>query len=629
MIDESKTEPKTGELIPAQEASKFLTERPALARRPGNIFIGTVNIFTTPSRLLKQTMEKQFSRRYAGKYRHARLLFFIDLALLGMIVALTALAAWVFFFRSTLADQIALSVKLDRPELVSGERVTFTFFYEHTGREPFKDADLTIRLPAFFELKDSFPEFDSRRQSIFIGDLAPGFRGQAKVSGIFWGEVGSSVSLYSSLSFRSEDDKREAAFHRQDFLINRSTLQLTAEAPDRLVAGQAITITLRYAQNGSLPFPDVRITPIWPDGFRFISSEPALKDGHWQLGELASEARGAISISGFLPQKPSPIVFRFIPLVRLQEQTLSQGTTALEGNMIPQPLSVEASVEGFKDGVLAPGDSVTIHLSYANQSSLPLEDVFFGAELESPLAGINSFFFQPEKGSPPDRLEPGETGRLSQTFSLISQPSKRDPQFANRLALMVKPFARYTLTDGLPLRLETQGPELRLLIRTPFEASVSGRYWTTQNEQIGRGPLPPMAGETTKYWIFWQLAPTWNDLEHLEFRARLPANVTFGARSNVTVGSPLIWNPADRTISWTIDQLEATVASGQIVSGRFEVALTPSADQINTAPALVGETAVSGRDKSTGTDLQATLPGLTTAISGDPRASAKAVVKAP
>ncbi len=624
-------EPKKGELVPQDESKALMTKEPGLARRKGTIFIGTLNIIGEPTRLLWKPIQKHFERKYLGKYRHAKKLFIFDLVLLATLLALAAIAAWALFFRVTLADKMTLTVEATPTEIVSGNQVTFTVFYENRSEETISNVDLTVLLPPHFEFLRSFPkDYNPRTSAVFLGTLAPGAHGQAKVTGILWGEVGKPTIVVGSLNFLSEKNQRHVKFVRTEIPVAHSVLVLSLELPSRIVAGQLIPFTLTFENTGPRDIPELSLAPQWPDGTTFVASEPPLREGQWRIGALASGASGRLTGAARLSStKEAARSIGFLPLVTLLGDTLAQSPVREERTLIPEPLTLHATIEGAADTTVKPGADLTVIVAYENTGAVALENAAIGIEAQSSFVTNERLLIDAAANPALASLLPRATGTIRVPLKLIARPGGAGNEPQKNLLLEVTPIARYTLPDGIPVTVETQGATLTRRIETPLDLVATARYWTPEGDQIGRGPMPPVADETTKYWVFWQLLGTTNDLEHVQFQTTLPPNVEWTSRSNVTIGSPVVWNADTRAVTWTIDQLDATWGTGQVVTARFEVALTPTDGQVGTSPHLIGTTQATGRDLFTETNISTTAVPLTTSLGTDRRAAGKGVVQAP
>ena len=106
----------------------------------------------------------------------------------------------------------------------------------------------------------------------------------------------------------------------------------------------------------------------------------------------------------------------------------------------------------------------------------------------------------------------------------------------------------------------------------------------------------------------------------------LPAGVAWTGRASVTAGDDLVL-AGDRLV-WRLGTIAAHASVlHEAPSVSFEVALTPTAAQAGTSPALLSSAAFTATDAWTGADLAETAAGLTTALPGDPKVAGRTVVR--
>lgn len=613
----------------AEQHHENLTAHPELKRREGTIFLGVFHIIQKANRVLLAPFAHHFKKRYHGKYRHAHFLYAIDLGLIFTLLALSGIAAWALFFRTTLADQITLTVEATPKGLTSGDRVTFTVFYENRSKEPLTNVDLGVRLPSHFEFLQSYPKSKDVPRLLYLDRLAPGDHGQAKITGIFWGDVGKPAIVFNTISFTEEKSGHKGIkFARNEFNVSRSVLEITPEFPEQGVGGQAINFNLKYRNSTDRILPRVHVIPEWPSGFHLTSSIPSLTDGRFEVGDLAANTSGAIAVSGRLPGGNEKINFAFRSTFEIEDDELSAGTTSASLALIPQPLSLSATLEGASETVVTPGAELVAKVSYENKSNRPLENAKIGITIESRFASQNTIYIDEKTVPALTYLEPQAHGSVTIPFKLlaaIAPPPSGTP--ATNLSLIIRPIGRATLVDKATVAIESLGPELTRKIQTPFVITTLARYWTTEGDQIGRGPIPPIAGATTKYWIFWQLSPTTSAIDHVGVTATLPDGVTFAGPSNVTVGEAIKWFPDSHVVQWSIPHLDATLGTGQVITGRFEVSLTPTAAQIGTIPLILGVTEATADDTFANTSLSDEAPAITTTLPTDRRAAGRGTVQ--
>ena len=172
-------------------------------------------------------------------------------------------------------------------------------------------------------------------------------------------------------------------------------------------------------------------------------------------------------------------------------------------------------------------------------------------------------------------------------------------------------------TDSSGGDVTVQGSSITRKLTTSASLSGFARYFSSAGDQLGRGPLPPRAGEPTTYWIFLNLRGTFNDLSYPTITATLPANVQWADKQSVTMGSGVQYDTATRRITWALDALPATVASGRTAAASFAVTIIPNASQIGSTGALLTNVRLQATDTWTNQSISRTLAPITTAIEED------------
>jgi len=86
---------------------------------------------------------------------------------------------------------------------------------------------------------------------------------------------------------------------------------------------------------------------------------------------------------------------------------------------------------------------------------------------------------------------------------------------------------------------EPSNEESIVIKATNIELKSSAKYYL-EGEQLGVGPIPPIAGETTKYWIFISIENFNHDLENILVSATIPENVSLTGKTSVTRGENIL-----------------------------------------------------------------------------------------
>lgn len=591
------------------------TPHSVLARRRGGVFLFTLHIMRGPATWLTKQLSARFHKRYQT-FRHARILFTIDLVLVGVIIILAGLTGWIIYGRFGEARALEVVGSTNTPYITSGAPVTFTFWYENKSQEPLDQVVLAIRLPPNFELLRSFPAaFATGTSTLPIGTLAPGERGAAKLFGRLWGKVGTSAPVLVTAPFTStKSNRRLIVFEKFEFPIQDSVLATSLIIPDRLIAGQAIPFELSYKNNGTELLPEVLVHPILPQGATIRARDHLLSDNAWQLRNLEPDESGVIRGNLELPASPnaeSSITIQS-SIIR-NEVELLQDEVVIPVLVSPSPLLVSATTPV---SVAKPGTEVPVDIRALNTGDVPLRDITVSLASTSPAIAANELGPRATLGD----LLPNESRTVSYLLPLREHIRTQDlgeGDRARELSITIRPEASGTLEDGLPIALAVSGLDIRLPLETPFFLTTIARYYTPEGDQIGRGPLPPIVGKTTKYWVTWELAPTTNELEGFVVRAKLPPGVEWTGQAHATLRRAPRFEPDTRIVRWTIDRLEPTLPTGDPLVARFEIAITPTEPLRGTIPLLLEETNAQAFDQFTETQLTASTGTLTTALPDD------------
>ncbi len=128
-------------------------------------------------------------------------------------------------------------------------------------------------------------------------------------------------------------------------------------------------------------------------------------------------------------------------------------------------------------------------------------------------------------------------------------------------------------------------------------------------------PIPPIAERTTEYAFLLSVKNGTNPFSGGEVTAVLPSYVTWLDR--VSDGDEVTYNPANRTLKWTIGDLKANAYEEAWV----QVAFTPSLSQVDQLPTLLETQRLRATDRFTGEAIRAEMRALTTSLADDPQGS--------
>lgn len=535
----------------------------------------TSQVSTAPARAVTSHARHVFRNRYSGRYRFARLVFAFDAFLLAMLGSLLIFDL-VILFRGLQTADPGLEVVLAAPELRTSDvvpievKVRVTDAKEHIGVRVF------VRLPEEMTLLQAWPNIGSDG-SWAVGKLSPG------------------------------DEITQRLLVHLDATINtRVALGFTLEQYDPILFAQSLVGTdVRAVQSSAL-----RIRALLPlGGVSQDAQIPVLIENRSMatsspMNVILAESQGApiaslgsdnvYSFPG-LAANSQKIVFvnvgkklesdrlRFVLYLQSAGRKVDQLELDME-RVADLPAIVLATQ------IAETGDEVSIRYSSAQTGARLIV-------LEKETSAFRQVVF--------DALELAE-GEGTVSVKRPGQPA------AGQMALVARFDGEKYFLSGRAIELEPAS--------LPF--AVQARYYTASGDQLGLGPLPPVVGESTRYWILWTLGPFDRSLSDLEYEAQLAPNVRATGKFASTV--PLDFSASEDKVKMTADEVKLAGA-GNVVFG-YEVELLPTENQRGFFADLVLNNMVSAIDEF-GKPVESSVQSVDTGLMTDEKAIGKGVVE--
>jgi hypothetical protein len=575
----------------------------------------TLQIASHPGKIVLHPLVQRYETHYHGKYRFARLVFMFDLFLVGLAAGLgmVALALWLWK-PSSFADKIIFEADVAPREIVSGAPSTLVIRYTNNTGEELRNVKLSLDFPRHFLLLDLTSETvdDSSHmgQIVNIETLPVDGAGAVKIRGVMFGDVGGEQTFRSTMTFtHGQRDIADYKVSKHVFSPARSTLELALALPENIVAGQPIDGAITYRNSGEIDFPEIAIEPEWPDGFTLLS-------GFLSAPPVAAGTEGTIIFRGLMGETEGDATFVFHPSFVFGDDRYRQETLTHAAHVLPVPLNLGHTVEAE---TIRPGGSAQATIHYSNIGEETLTNVAVGVVTNSPFARCPCM---KNVGT----LAPGQTGSTTLSIPLLSSiPQSATDVYEN---IPFTTSAAGTFDTSYATGLTTKSGELTYVMTTPVVLDSFARYTAPSGDQLGRGPLPPFVDETTKYWVFWNVRGTTNEIKNVRLEGELGANVFFTGRQTVSQNGGVTYEAGGNEIVWTADSLAPTLApSSKIIGVAFELALTPTADQTGTIPTLLKNIRLTGTDAVTGAFVSASGAAITTNLPNDPLAGGLSVVE--
>ena len=557
------------------------------------------------------------------------------------IFSLGSIAVASIFLLGFQRDNLTLRV-LVKDRVESGERVVYQVFYKNDGNQTLKDLELNFTYPA-----GAVPLHEEKRQSgayrtrVSLADLPSGAEAKAEFEARLFGSAGEVKEAEAVILYRLE--KSSSRFSTKTLaqtVIARVPLELLIGVPEEVVSRQEVVLVVDYSSNAEVPFADMFLGVQYPQGFEFISADPAptIGDGIWSLGAIEPGEAGKTTIRGRISGPPSEVkIFNAqIGLYReaIQEWTPYQLASGVARISVPL-LSIEQRINEAREIVAHPGDELRFRLHYKNILDIPLRNVsveveLLGAAFDLKTLRVEEGVFDGSRNvavwngaSFPEfqSLAARKEGDLR--FSVRLKPAS-SPEMANARNLAIESLARIASSDK-PAGLEG----IELFAEDTISAKIATRLVLSsralyQNQYLpNSGLLPPKVGGKTTYAVIWQLANTLNDLANVEVHATLLPGVSW-ENLYVPSGQSVLFDPGSGVITWRAGNIAAGAGvSRSSPALAFRIGFTPAVNQVGQSPVLLRNIEASAIDTFTNEQVLIRGDELTTELRSDALTSEK------
>ncbi len=598
-------------------------------------------------------LEAHWQERYRKPWptKYARRMFILDFFLLTTVATLVVTLMVYGLLLPVLPTVSVVNIATVAPqEIVSGETTTFAISYSNDSPRVLGCAQLRVRLPEGTVVTDFIETADEEHKYCLaagerphaervpgedgiyvfpIGDLAPHAKDTLSLTARTYGPTGTLKVLSSELTYwELAQTAPTRVSDRTEWQVARSALQLAVAAPKDLVRGRQTSVTVAYANRGGAALRNVRLAVAAPEDFTVSGASPALGKGReWRLGDLAPGDGGTVTLYGSFsarPRTPPTPAFAFRAVTDDGEARVIE---EVRHNADPLAGDIEFSHDVTQPGgrtALLPGETVVVAVRYRNRGTTALNGLHVDLSADRRLLA-NA---EPETLSwNVPSVAPGESGTLTATLSVKNAIDAATLGPDGEPHLVIAATGTYVVGDDTTRPVRVDSATTDFPIATSLTVDAAGFYFTKDGDQVGLGPLPPKAGETTKYRVFLHLKNTTGGADNVRVEGYLPANVAWTGKYSVTSGQAIDYFPTTGRIRWDVGRVPAfTDGTGAGIGASFEVALTAGVDDVGTMPTLIKDVALTADDELTGLTLHASTAAVTTDLEFDARAAGKGTV---
>lgn len=575
-------------------------------------------------------LEVHYQRRYHLKFSHARKLFIFDMLLLISIFVIGGSAAFWYTYDPTVTKDVALEVSAaalgDTNRVKSGELITVKISFQNNSNVVLEDPIIKVNIPAGFLIRSTPPNFTTSTQSISVESMKPRQGGELIFTGQFFGEPGKNFPAVVELIYRQEKTNR---FEVKTVGILAtpadSVLVVNANFPATIFSSGNWEVPVTIQNTGSelisgisIPFPTV-------NGLNFSWLETGITKKPLLISLLKPNetTTGTLRFSSKLPKDISEISVSLIPQIQINNQYFNQAAFNSKISVLHPGLKISSE---WKQSIVQPGESVPLHIKVENTGSVELNNLTLAIPLPANLVNVRetattnkatlkgSTLYISAKEFPALNSIPRQENReLPLTIVISNRPSG-----STELSL---PISASSNIVNNPEKFETKSITSPIKLGTFISLNAESHYYSTEGDQIGRGPLPPKVGKETKYWALLILNNGTAEASNVTVSATLAPGVTWTSKSSVTRGREPVYNPSTRTITWNV----SSVPASETVGIDFELSITPTESQRGSIPVLLTNIRASAVDSITNKNLTASAGSLNASLVTDIIGKAKGV----
>lgn len=532
---------------------------------------------------------------------------------LFIVFAVLALAAaswfgYIYFFKTFSKSDIAVKVK--GPETVeSGENIQFFVTYQNKSKFNLKNAVLVFTWPDGAKPKDSSVLKIEKR----IGNIIAGRDATISFDGQFFGAKNDKLAVGAVLKY-SPEDRTQVYEAKSSFesVVSKTPFSIVMNMPPRAVSGNEMEINLEYQNLSETEFPDVQLKIDYPEGFVFVSAEPAPSsmDDVWEFDEIKGREVGKIKIKGTLSGRDNETKLLQASIGKAEK---SGEFTAYAGEEISTVMSSTAlfvyqTVNGSRELSASLNDILRYKITYRNTTDVAIPNAVISASLDgkavdfksldvnwgSYSGATNSIIWNASGVPQLALLSPGEEGEVSFDVRL-----NRSITITNIDKNLTVPSIAKITTDQVPesLRGIPIGNEdkIEVKLNTNLILATSGFY---KNNAVieNYGPIPPKVGQKTTYNIVWQLTNTTNDADNVRIEAILPPHIQWESMISPS-GANVSYEAATGKVVWDAGRVSA--GTGFVSPAKqvaFQISITPTITDFSKSPELISISSLSGLD---------------------------------
>lgn len=548
----------------------------------------------------------------------------------GIVIAAAAYAGFLLFNPDqTPVNQEEAELIIEVPDkILSGDEIELVVVARNHSRVDWNKAEVTARFPDGWVFAQSDPTAENSFNNAWnLGSIDAGSSKTVRLTGQLLGEINATKSLEATLIYTPGNFQSEfKEVVTKDLMITDSILSIQVEGPTKVVNDQETTATVSIENRSKAALEQVSVRVEFPKNIQLNSTDPIFTD---------EEQPNEWSFDRLEPNQKETFLLHVTMMGNEGDRMTMKGQVGLndesgrfkiqqEASLVTEVISPELEVElelngSVEDQLVKIGDTLQYRIRVQNASELVYNDVRLSLNLDAltsdgsvrlldwdRVVGISSkqidgslVTWSSEDVGKLKQLDPEDEVEVSFSVPLVSALPE-SAKSASRLRIEgTAKISSFETEEFEEVDVSIESKTVTAKLASTFNVLPEARYFTEEFDQLGEGPLPPKAGETTTYAVFFSLSNTLNELSDVVVSATLPSTTVFKGETEVDDGE-LSFDEKNHTLTWRVSELAAhTGTANPTVSASFLVSVTPSNDDVDKPMTLVSKVVAAGRDSFT------------------------------
>ena len=575
---------------------------------------GALTLFTAPAKMVSAPLERHFQKNYAGRYRYARHLFFFDLGLFCIALALAVTSATLIALPAHAPEPVVLRLEQSPRNLFpseapkNGAPVAFSATIQNRSGGLIADAVLHFRLPSYFRILSAPTSFHEDTGTIVLGDVPDGATRVVGITALALGETLTEKIPKVFLQFSGRrGDVPFGLVSMQDVEMARvSVITATPELPVSVVSGDVFSVPVTIENHGGVALGPLQALLCPEAGFIPANAENHPDACVTQTFPLLGAGEHVVVSLPLVAQAPRTDAQISVSVAI---QTPRGALSLFDQQFVTRILKHYATVKLSAGARIAEQTTRTWNLQLVGRDPALLLDaaqlLLTVGETKTALAQLDAAELAALQQGEPVMIRTAQAGDVQGTV-IADLTAHVDEEMNDAFHLRSAPVA----LDAV----------------SPLSFAAAGRYYSVDGEQLGRGPIPPVVGQQTTYWLFLRAPSLPEQTTGVDIVATLPVGVRWLDQQSISpTDLPAVtYDPRKRALHWSARGISSSALAGG-VGIATAVALTPSTKDVGKEILLLGPAVLTVRTVD-GTISTATTTPITTALVGDEQSAGKGMV---